>query len=1042
MFDHIRNGMASLLRPRAPRPAALPASRPLPHSGSGSASGRDGGPDRATGRAGSGSVDGMRDAAQGTVDGARIRDGIDKLNSAGDSAFLRMTPEAKVQGSLRVGKVGVKSQLGSQLTVIRDSDAPDSSYTVRYDKQSLLAATGEVGTDALGRGKAAATAGSKSVGANLKAEAGAQGFDVVEMKFDNKEDAIRATQALQRLQQADMLDDSMDLAASGLTPGLPGFGPKPSTISGGGDNPAANPLNKDGAPGRISESVAGVDRGDMDFLRDHISAYETTIGSRARLAAEVKGDLKLLDGALEGRLDGTQRITRRVEMPTADADGRVTYSVSGGLRLSAKERANRGAGNLGKKFSLPDVTNAAGKTGVPGGLTLKADNRLELGQASVTASLHYTLPKGTTPTTSGGGRPVPERDALSGDTPMQLDAVTLENRLEYRTQGLTDLSRGDSAVVTEKLTADNPQGLKDAAGQFFSGDFKGAAETADARLDLGLKTIDRSGVDVQPGFKLDAVVGDVEGSVILASGVNDVTGSKTITIQPGKDAVPGTTDTHLPPAPLDDGKTFAVQPYVGAHIRHDPQGDSAGVIQSGSFLRDAGGRRTDAEGHEWMQVSGTDRDDAPVTGWMRADLLTQHSSATGAMDDQGRINPTAEHNRMDKITVQQDDNLWNLAREHGWDYDATVAANRDHLQNPSLIFKGDTVYVPGSARGPKPEQVTTPGTPATPSVQTESSGDTGSVIPGLSGSASGDPAASGTGTPPATGSGPAPTLSPATPASGPAQPRPTSPATPPVAPQGTTPANAPAQPGPVPGRPDLGGILRDFQVNADRQTRDWQPDTVNGFTEGLVNAGDFVMRQLPGDHDLEGAKDAIAKLKRSAMPAAEADMLDQLGPMEQLRWAKMTKDTMDQAPGAIDKPAGFTGNSGHWQNDGHVDAYRHALWNARMTRAFGEGWTRNYATGHEMIAANPAQREAMDLYNNSIGRQIAVDNPHASDADLQRLVRQALDKGDLVVIDRNLELAWSDQVAVGAHGFVPHNAAEAAGNPAMAPDAIDTASGW
>lgn len=1018
MFDKTSGGLTGLTAARNRAYPAIARQKPR-HSG-------DTGNNR-TNATGAASVDGAGGTAWGAGDGLRIRDGINRLNGAGDSTFLRITPEAKVQGSLRIGKVGVKTQLGSQITVTRDSDAPNSTYTLRYDKQSLLAATGEIGTDALGRGKAAAGTGRSGIGANLKAEAGAQGFDVVEMRFDNKEDAIRATRTLHRLQQADMLDDTMDMTASGLTPGLAGLGPKPSTVSGGGDNPVANPLNQDGAPGRISQSIAGIEQDDMGFLRNHITAYETTIGTRARLAAEVRGDLRLLDGALEGRLDGTQRISRRVELPTASKDGQVIYSVSGGLRLSAKERANRGAGNLGTKFNLPGITNAAGKTGVPGGVTLKADNRLELGRASVTASLHYAIPKGTTPSASGGGRPVPEGDALSGDIPMQLDKVTLQNRLEYRTQGLADPSRGDGAIVTETLTAANPRGLADAARQVFGGDFKGAAKTAGARLDLGLQTVNRSGVNLQPGFNLDAVIGDVEGSVILASGVDDVTGTRTVTIQPGQNGTPDMAETRLPPAPQDDGKTFAIRPSAGAQIRTAPQGNGAGVIQNGSFVRDAGGRQTDAEGHGWMQVSGTDRNDAPVTGWIRADLLRPHSSATGAMDAQGRINPTAEHNRMDRITVQQDDNLWNLAREHGWDYQATLAANRDHLQNPSLIFKGDTVYAPHSARGPRPEQVTTPGTPATPSVQTESKGDTGSALPGLPGRG----ADLGNGTPAS--------LSPAIPASAPAQPRPV----PPVTTTPTAPAaNAQTPPGAVAGRPDLARILQDYQVRADDKTRDWQPDTVNGFTEGLVNLGDALMRRLPVDLDLEGAKDAIAKLKRRAMPATEADMLDRLGPMEQLRWAKMTRDTMDQAPRAVEKPAGFAGNNARWQNDGHVDAYRHALWNARMTRAFGPEWTRNYATGHEMIAGNPAQREAMDLYNNGIGRQIAIDNPHASDADLVRLVKAALDKGDLVVVDQNLDLAWSDQVAIGAHGFVPSTAAEAAENPAMAPQQIDTASGW
>lgn len=64
-------------------------------------------------------------------------------------------------------------------------------------------------------------------------------------------------------------------------------------------------------------------------------------------------------------------------------------------------------------------------------------------------------------------------------------------------------------------------------------------------------------------------------------------------------------------------------------------------------------------------------------------------------------------------------------------------------------------------------------------------------------------------------------------------------------------------------------------------------------------------------------------------------------------------------------------------------------------------------------------REAMDLYNNEVGRQIATDNPDASRQELGDLVLRALDEGKLVVIDRSGHLAWSDDVARGDHGMTP-----------------------
>jgi surface antigen len=103
--------------------------------------------------------------------------------------------------------------------------------------------------------------------------------------------------------------------------------------------------------------------------------------------------------------------------------------------------------------------------------------------------------------------------------------------------------------------------------------------------------------------------------------------------------------------------------------------------------------------------------------------------------------------------------------------------------------------------------------------------------------------------------------------------------------------------------------------------------------------------------------------------------------------------------------------------DGHRDAFRHAYWNSMLTRKFGEKWTSQFTTAHEALPGNPATREAMDLYNNEVGRQIAINNPNASDAKISDLVRQAIDNGKLLVIDRNGNLAWSNQVPFGKHGL-------------------------
>jgi hypothetical protein len=104
-------------------------------------------------------------------------------------------------------------------------------------------------------------------------------------------------------------------------------------------------------------------------------------------------------------------------------------------------------------------------------------------------------------------------------------------------------------------------------------------------------------------------------------------------------------------------------------------------------------------------------------------------------------------------------------------------------------------------------------------------------------------------------------------------------------------------------------------------------------------------------------------------------------------------------------------------NDGHRDAFRHAYWTARLTQAFGENWAEQYTNAHEMLPGNPRDREAMDLYNNGVGRRIARANPKATPEELAALVKQACDDGMLVVVNKNNELDWSDHVPMWGHGL-------------------------
>lgn len=52
----------------------------------------------------------------------------------------------------------------------------------------------------------------------------------------------------------------------------------------------------------------------------------------------------------------------------------------------------------------------------------------------------------------------------------------------------------------------------------------------------------------------------------------------------------------------------------------------------------------------------------------------------------------------------------------------------------------------------------------------------------------------------------------------------------------------------------------------------------------------------------------------------------------------------------------------------------------------------------------------MDLYNNEVGRRIALENPDASEGDLADLVEQAIADGEMVVIDGEGNLVPSNSI--------------------------------
>lgn len=198
-------------------------------------------------------------------------------------------------------------------------------------------------------------------------------------------------------------------------------------------------------------------------------------------------------------------------------------------------------------------------------------------------------------------------------------------------------------------------------------------------------------------------------------------------------------------------------------------------------------------------------------------------------------------------------------------------------------------------------------------------------------------------------------------------------------------------------RKKLEDILREYQVKDDRMLPKWLLDTIGGVL------GD----EVKGDANLTvGEYRVLAELAATQGPLAVKDFFD------------IKQAAIDEASRRFPPPDGNT-------SDNHTDAFRHTYWNALMTQRFGEEWTRKFATAHERRPGDPAPREAMDLYNNEIGRQIGMANPKASPEELAAQVESAVRGGDTVIVSQDgAGLTWSNdpKLPIGLPGGDPKNA--------------------
>ena len=86
-------------------------------------------------------------------------------------------------------------------------------------------------------------------------------------------------------------------------------------------------------------------------------------------------------------------------------------------------------------------------------------------------------------------------------------------------------------------------------------------------------------------------------------------------------------------------------------------------------------------------------------------------------------------------------------------------------------------------------------------------------------------------------------------------------------------------------------------------------------------------------------------------------------------------------------------NTGRPHNN-EQDAFRHALWSFRVTQELGPEFAKQAGDAHEISAVDPLEERLMDLYNNNVGRRLAID-PGNKGRPAEDVVFEALRNGRL-----------------------------------------------
>ena len=95
--------------------------------------------------------------------------------------------------------------------------------------------------------------------------------------------------------------------------------------------------------------------------------------------------------------------------------------------------------------------------------------------------------------------------------------------------------------------------------------------------------------------------------------------------------------------------------------------------------------------------------------------------------------------------------------------------------------------------------------------------------------------------------------------------------------------------------------------------------------------------------------------------------------------------------------------AGEGSKGGKTDAYRHAMWQALNTQSIGEEMTRKWSDAHEYSTPRDELEThlVMDIHNNDIGIEIGKLYPDASPEQLDKIIKQSIDNGNMIIIEKD-----------------------------------------